>query len=309
MSGFLLRRLLQAIPVLLVVVTLAFFLVRLAPGGPFDAERAVPPEVLKSLNARYHLDDPWQRQYLDYLGRALQGDLGPSFKYPGRSVNEILAAGFPVTLELGCYALLVALMLGITAGIVAATRANTWLDHASMSVAMAGICLPTFVMGPLLVLVFSIWLDWLPVSGWGYLPGDKILPSLTLGFAYAAYIARLTRAGMLDVLQQDFIRTARAKGLSESAIVLKHALRGGLLPVVSFLGPALAGLLSGSFVIETLFQVPGLGRYYIQAAFNRDYTLILGTTIFLAVLIVVFNLLADILAFWLDPKLRRTTVA
>ena len=305
MSGFLLRRLLQAIPVLLVVITVAFFLVRLAPGGPFDAERAVPPEVLKSLNARYHLDDPWPRQYLDYLANAARGDLGPSFKYPGRSVNEIIAAGFPITLELGCYALLVALMIGISAGVVAATSANTWLDHASMSVAMAGICMPTYVMGPLLVLIFGIWLEWLPVSGWGYLPGDKLLPALTLGLAYAAYIARLTRAGMLEVLHQDFIRTARAKGLPELTIVLKHALRGGLLPVVSFLGPALAGLLSGSFVIETLFQIPGLGRYYILAAFNRDYTLILGTTIFLAVLIVVFNLLADTLAFWLDPKLRR----
>ena len=305
MTGFLLRRLLQAIPVLLVVVTLAFFLVRAAPGGPFDAERAVPPEVLKSLNARYHLDDPWHRQYLDYLGRALQGDLGPSFKYPGRSVNEILAAGFPITLELGCYALLVALGLGLTAGVLAALRPRQWIDHAAMAVAMGGICLPTYVMGPLLVLVFSIWLDWLPVSGWGYLPGDKILPSLTLGFAYAAYIARLTRAGMLEVLQQDFIRTARAKGLPETTVVLKHALGGGLLPVVSFLGPALAGLLSGSFVVETLFQIPGLGRYYILAAFNRDYTLILGTTIFLAALIVLFNLLADLLAFWLDPRLHR----
>ena len=305
MSGFLLRRLLQAIPVLLVVVTLAFFLVHLAPGGPFDAERAVPPEVLKSLNARYHLDDPWHRQYLDYLGRALQGDLGPSFKYPGRSVNEILAAGFPITLELGCYALLVALGLGIITGVLAAMRPRQWIDYAAMAVAMGGICLPTYVMGPLLVLVFSVWLDWLPVSGWGYLPGDKVLPSLTLGFAYAAYIARLTRAGMLDVLQQDFIRTARAKGLPETTVVLKHALRGGLLPVVSFLGPALAGLLSGSFVVETLFQIPGLGRYYILAAFNRDYTLILGTTIFLAALIVLFNLLADLLAFWLDPRQRR----
>ncbi len=306
MSGFLLRRLLQAIPVLLVVITLAFFLVRLAPGGPFDAERAVPPEVLKSLNARYHLDDPWQRQYLDYLGTVLQGDLGPSYKYPGRSVNEILAAGFPVTLELGCYALLVALVVGIGAGIAAAMHPRRWIDHGAMTVAMAGICLPTFVMGPLLVLVFSVWLEWLPVSGWGYLPGDKILPSLTLGFAYAAYIARLTRAGMLEVLQQDFIRTARAKGVPEFTIVMQHALRGGMLPVISFLGPALAGLLSGSFVVETLFQIPGLGRYYIQAAFNRDYTLILGTTIFLAVLIVLFNLLADLLAYWLDPRLRRT---
>lgn len=307
MIRFLSLRLLQAVPVLLVVVSLAFFLVRLAPGGPFDAERAVPPEVLKALNARYHLDDPWHRQYLDYLGAALTGDLGPSYRYPGRSVNEIIAAGFPVTLELGCYALLVALVLGIGAGLLAALHARRWIDHATMTLAMAGICLPTFVMGPMLVLVFGVWLEWLPVSGWGYLPGDKILPSLTLGFAYAAWIARLSRAGMLEILHQDFMRTALAKGLSPWQAVLGHGLRGGLLPVVSFLGPALAGLLSGSFVVETLFQVPGLGRYYIQAAFNRDYTLILGTTVLLSVLIVAFNLLADLVAAWLDPRLRRGT--
>lgn len=305
MIGFLARRLLQAIPVLLTVVTLAFFLVRLAPGGPFDAERAVPPEVLKALNARYHLDDPWHRQYLDYLAGAVQGDLGPSFRYPGRSVTEILGAGLPVTLELGCYALAVALVIGLCAGLLAALRAGTWVDHAAMGAAMAGICLPTFVMGPLLVLVFAVGLDWLPVSGWGYLPGDKILPSLTLGFGYAAYVARLARTGTLEVLQQDFMRTARAKGLSRGRALLTHGLRGALLPVVSFLGPAAAGLLSGSFVVETLFQIPGLGRYYIQAAFNRDYTLILGTTILLALLIVVLNLLADLFTAWLDPRQRR----
>ncbi|MBI1732665.1 MAG: ABC transporter permease [Gammaproteobacteria bacterium] len=305
MTGFLLRRLLQAIPVLLAVAVLTFLLVRLAPGGPFDGERAAPPEVLRSLNARYHLDDPWHTQFADYLGHALRGDLGPSFKYPGRSVNEIIAAGFPITFELGCYALLVALAIGVTAGVLAAARANTWVDRLSTIIATTGMCLPTYVLGPLLVLGFAIRLEWLPVSGWGYLPGDKILPALTLGLVYAAYIARLARAGLLDVLQLDFIRTARAKGLGESAVLLKHALRGGLTPVVSFLGPALAGLLSGSFVVETLFQIPGLGRYYVLAAFNRDYTLILGTTIFFAVLIVLFNLLADLLAFWLDPRLRR----
>lgn len=308
MKGFLLRRLAQAVPVFIVVVTLAFALVRMAPGGPFDTERAVAPEVLNSLNARYHLDDPWPRQLLDYAAGVLRGDLGPSYRYPGRTVNEIIAAGLPVTLELGLYAFIVALLVGIGAGVSAAVRAGSWVDYTAMAFSMAGMCMPTFVMGPLLVLVFGVWLEWLPVSGWGYVPGDKILPSLTLGLAYGAWIARLARTGMLDELAQDYIRTARAKGLPEWQVVLKHALRAGLLPVVSFMGPALAGLLSGSFVVETLFQVPGLGRYYVLAAFNRDYTLILGTTVFLAALIVLFNLLADLLAYWLDPRLRRVPV-
>lgn len=305
MTGFILRRLLQAIPVLLIVVTLAFLFVHAAPGGPFSSERAVPPEVLKALNERYRLDQPLHVQYVDYMQDLLRGELGPSFRYPGRSVAEIIATGMPITFELGLYALGIALLLGVSAGVIAATRPNSWRDHLPMSLAMAGICLPTFVMGPLLVLVFGIELEWLPVSGWGWLPGDKVLPSLTLGLAYAAYVARLTRGGMLEVLAQDFIRTARAKGLPEYAVILRHALRGGLQPVVSFLGPAVAGLLGGSFVIETLFQIPGLGRYYVQAAFNRDYTLVLGMTIFFSALIVIFNLLADIVTAWVDPRLRR----
>lgn len=302
---FILKRILQAIPVLLIVITVAFLFVRSAPGGPFAAERALPTEVIKALNERYRLDQPLHVQYLDFLQDLSHGELGPSFKYPGRTVSEIIAAGMPVTFELGLYSLLIALAVGIAAGVVAALKPNSWQDYLPMSMAMAGICLPTFVMGPLLVLVFGIWLEWLPVSGWGWLPGDKILPAVTLGLAYAAYIARLTRGGMLEILSQDFIRTARAKGLSESAVVLRHALRGGLQPVVSFLGPAVAGLLGGSFVVETIFQIPGLGRYYVQAAFNRDYTLVLGTTIFFATLIVVFNLLADIATAWIDPRLRR----
>jgi len=232
------------------------------------------------------------------------GDLGPSFKYPGRSVNELIAAGFPVTAELGFYALLVALCIGGLAGIIAALKPNTAQDYVPMSLAMIGICMPSFLLGPLLVLIFGIYLDWLPVSGWGDIPGDKILPSITLGAGYAAYIARLGRAGMLEVLSQDYIRTARAKGLPEWQVVLKHSLRGGLIPVVAFLGPAFAGLLAGSFVVETIFQIPGLGRFYVQAAFNRDYTMILGTTVFLSVLIVLFNLLSDVLAAWMNPRLR-----
>ena len=305
MIEFVFKRLLQAIPVLLIVITVAFMLVHAAPGGPFSQERAVAPETLKALNERYKLDQPLPVQYADYLGHLAQGDLGPSFKYPGRSVSEIILAGMPVTFELGFYALLIALSVGITAGLLAATRPNTVRDYLPMSLAMAGICLPTYVLGPLLVLLFGIRLEWLPVSGWGYLPGDKILPAVTLGLAYAAYIARLCRGGMLEILSQDFIRTARAKGLPETTVIFRHALRGGLQPVVSFLGPALAGLLGGSFVVETLFQIPGLGRYYVQAAFNRDYTLILGTTIFFATLIILFNLLADILTAWLNPRLRH----
>ncbi|ACE84342.1 ABC transporter permease [Cellvibrio japonicus] len=302
---FIVKRLFQAIPVLFLVITVTFFMVRAAPGGPFDAERAVPPEVLKQLNQRYHLDDPLWKQYLDYLWNVIQGDFGPSFKYPTHSVNDLIASGFPATLELSLYAIGFALLVGLSAGLLAALRRNTWQDYIPMSAAMIGICMPTFVLGPILLLIFGLWLGWLPVAGWGQIPGDKVLPSITLGTAYAAYIARICRGGMLEILSQDYIRTARAKGLSNQRIVLVHALRGGIAPVISYLGPALAGLLAGSFVVETIFQIPGLGRFYVTAAFNRDYTMILGCTIFFAFLIVLFNLLADIVLVWLNPKLRQ----
>ncbi len=304
MWRFLTSRVLQSIPVILAVITVTFFLVRVAPGGPFSSEKAVMPEVKAALEAQYRLDLPLFQQYLAYLGDLAQGDLGPSFKYPGRDVNELIAAGLPVTAELGFYALLVAVIIGGLAGVLASLKPNTAQDYVPMTAAMIGICMPSFLLGPLLVLVFGIYLDWLPVSGWGDIPGDKLLPAITLGSAYAAYIARLSRAGMLEVMSQDYIRTARAKGLPEWQVVIKHALRGGLIPVVAFLGPAFAGLLAGSFVVETIFQIPGLGRFYVQAAFNRDYTMILGTTVFLSTLIVVFNLLSDILAAWMNPRLR-----
>jgi len=308
MFGFILKRVAQAIPVILIVITATFFMVRAAPGGPFDEERAVPPEVTKQLNARYNLDAPVWQQYSDYLLNLLRGDFGPSFKFPSRSVDEMIAAGFPITFELSMYAIIFALLIGVVAGVIASLRANTLQDYVPMSAAMVGICLPSFVLGPLLLLSFGIWLDWLPVSGWGYTPGDKILPSITLGSSYAAYIARITRGSMLEVLSQDYIRTARAKGLSTFRIVTVHALRGGITPVISFLGPAMAGLLAGSFVVETIFQIPGLGRFYVQAAFNRDYTMILGCTIFFAVLIIIFNLLSDIVLVWLNPRLRQDSV-
>lgn len=304
MWRFIFGRLLQAVPVIFVVITATFFLVRAAPGGPFDAEKAVIPEVKAALERQYRLDLPLHEQYFAYLGDLMQGDLGPSFKYPGRSINELIESGLPVTAELGAYALLIALIIGGLSGILAALRPNTLQDYIPMSFAMIGICMPTFLLGPLLVLLFGIELDWLPVSGWGDIPGDKLMPSVTLGAAYAAYVARLSRAGMLEVLSQDYIRTARAKGLPEWQVVIKHGLRGGMLPVVAFLGPAFAGLLAGSFVVETIFQIPGLGRFYVQAAFNRDYTMILGTTVFLSTLIVLFNLLSDIVAAWLNPRLR-----
>ncbi len=305
MFRFALGRLLQAIPVLLVVITMTFMLVHSAPGGPFSADKAVPAEVLEALEAQYNLDQPLWQQYISYLGDVVQGDMGPSFKYPGRSVNELIYSGLGTTAELGFYAMLVAIFIGVIAGVTASMRPNTMQDYVPMTAAMIGICMPSFLLGPLLVLVFGIHLEWLPVSGWNQIPGAKILPAITLGTGYAAYIARLSRGGMLEVLSQDYIRTARAKGLSEFLIIGKHALRGGLIPVVAFLGPAFAGLLGGSFVVETIYQIPGLGRFYVQAAFNRDYTMILGTTVFFATLIILFNLLSDMLAVWLNPKLRQ----
>lgn len=305
MLVFIFKRVLQAIPVLLLVAAVTFCMIHMAPGGPFSQERAVPPEVIKRLNARYHLDEPIWQQFTSYIGNLLQGDFGPSFKYPSHTVNDLIAAGFPVTFELAIYAIIFALVIGLAAGILAALRPNTVQDYIPMSSAMLGICLPSFVLGPLLLLIFGIWLQWLPVAGWGQIPGDKILPAITLGAAYAAYIARISRGGMLEVLSQDYIRTAKAKGLSMTRIVFVHALRGGITPVISFLGPAIAGLLAGSFVVETIYQIPGLGRFYVLAAFNRDYTMIMGCTIFFAFLIVLFNLFADVILVWLNPKLRQ----
>ena len=303
MFRFIAARLMQTVPVLFVVATLTFFMVRLVPGGPFDAERNVPPEIKRELEAYYGLDKPVFHQYLDYLGRLLHGDLGPSYKYANRSVNEMIAATFPVSLQLGGMALGLALIFGVTAGIIASLRPNSALDYTASSISMMGICLPTFVLGPLFILVFALNLRWVNASGW-FDAADRILPAATLGIAYAAYIARLTRGGMVEILSHDFIRTARAKGASSTRIILRHTLRGGLLPVVSYLGPAAAGILTGSFVIETIFQIPGLGRHFVTSAFNRDFTMVTGIVIFYAVLIVFFNLLVDIVQIWLNPKLK-----
>lgn len=308
MIRFIIRRIfLETLPSLLVIATVTFFLIRLAPGGPFSTEKNISPDVLAQLNTFYGLDKPLLTQYSLYMRKIFTFDFGPSFKYPGRSVTELIAESFPVSLELGLYALFIALVVGISAGLLAGSKPTSLRDYLTMSISMAGICIPTFVMGPLLVLIFSLLLGWLPVSGWDSFQ-DRILPSITLGMVYVAYIARLTRGGLLETLVQDFIRTARAKGLPERIILLKHALRGALLPVLSFLGPAAAGLITGSFVVETIFSIPGLGRFFVTAAFNRDYTMIMGTVIFYAFIMILFNTIVDITSALLNPKLRSTLI-
>ncbi len=281
MIQLILKRLFTYIPVLLVVVIITFLMIHAAPGGPFDAERVASPEIIEKLNEAYNLDKPIHVQIYNYLFNAIQGDFGPSFKYPGRTVTELIMSGLPTTIELAIYSILFAIFLGVISGLVASLNPGKILDIVPMSISLLGICIPSIILGPVLVLIFGIWYEVLPVYGWGDNPGDKILPTITLGTAYAAIFARLTRGGMLEILGQDYIRTARAKGLSEIRIVIVHALRGGILPVISFLGPAIAGLLAGSFVVETIFQINGVGRFYVQAAFNRDYTMILGPLFYL----------------------------
>ncbi|MGB1127239.1 MAG: ABC transporter permease [Opitutales bacterium] len=298
------RRLLQAMPTLWLVATLTFVLLHLAPGGPFDDEKSVPAEVKAQIEAHYGLDLPLYAQYLRFLGNILQGDFGPSYKYSGWQVDEIIGQSFPVSLELGGLALLIALCLGIPLGVLAALRHGKASETTLMGAAMVGICLPSFVLGPLLLLVFSSGLGWFNPLGWS-VASDRLLPALTLGLFYGAYIARLTRSGMLDTMHHDYIRTARAKGLRESLVVMRHSLRSALYPVVAYLGPALAGLISGSFIVETIFFIPGLGMFFVNSAFNRDYTLVMGTVLFYAVLIILFNLLVDLIQMWMNPRTRH----
>ncbi len=304
MIQLILKRLFTYIPVLLIVVIITFLMIHAAPGGPFDAERVASPEIIEKLNEAYNLDKPIHVQIYNYLFNAIQGDFGPSFKYPGRTVTELIMSGLPTTVELAIYSILFAIFLGVISGLVASLNPGKILDIVPMSISLLGICIPSIILGPVLVLIFGIWYEVLPVYGWGDNPGDKILPTITLGTAYAAIFARLTRGGMLEILGQDYIRTARAKGLSEIRIVIVHALRGGILPVISFLGPAIAGLLAGSFVVETIFQINGVGRFYVQAAFNRDYTMILGTSILFTFMTLTFVLISDIVASFLNPTLR-----
>jgi oligopeptide transport system permease protein len=300
---FVVRRLLALVPTLWVIVTITFFLIRLAPGGPFQAEREIPPEAKAALQVKYGLDQPLHVQYMRYLENVARFDFGPSYKFPSRTVREIVLGALPVSLELGGWALLFAILIGVPLGAFAAVRQNTAWDHVPMSLAMLGVSIPNFVLGPLLIFVFALTLRWLPPAFWGS-PSEKILPVITLGAIYVAYIARLTRGGMLEVTRADFIRTARAKGLDERTIIVRHALRGGLLPVVSFMGPATARAVTGAIVVEKIFAIPGVGQYFVNAAFNRDYTLVMGVVVLYAVLLIVLNLLVDVAYGFLDPRVQ-----
>ena len=305
MLSYAARRFFGAVPTLFIIVTVAFFLIRVAPGGPFDLERPLEAKVMENLNRIYQLDKPLWHQYLLYLESLLRGDLGPSFYFRDFSVNELFARGLPISIQLGSAALLLALLLGGLLGVIAALRQNRGTDVAVMATATFGITVPNFVVAPLLTLLFAIWLGWLPAGGWGDgALANKILPVLTLALPQIAIIARLTRGSMIEMLRANHIRTARANGLPGRVVVGVHALRGALLPVVSYLGPAAAALLTGSVVIEPIFGIPGVGRYFVQGALNRDYTLVMGTVIVIAVFIIVFNLVVDLLYAVLDPRVR-----
>jgi oligopeptide transport system permease protein len=305
MFNFIIRRLLILFPMVLIVVTLTWGLIRLAPGNFYTGEKRLPPAIEKNIRAKYGLDQPWYVQYGRMIGNVVRGDFGDSLTYPGQSVNSILARTLPVSATLGLLAYLLALCVGVTTGTIAALRQNSKYDYASMALAMLGISLPNFVLGPLLVLVFSLSLYWLPPARWGTFPSvNIILPVITLSAIYMAYIARLTRAGMLEVLRADYVRTARAKGLNDRQVVFRHVLRGGLLPVVSFTGPALAILVTGTVVVERIFALPGLGNYFINANFARDEPLIIGIVAFISIIILIFNLLVDIAYGFIDPRIR-----
>jgi oligopeptide transport system permease protein len=299
------RRVLQSVPTLLLIVTIAFALLHAAPGGPFAADKAMLPEIRHNIEARYHLDEPLWRQYLRYLGDLAHGDLGPSFQYRNTSVNQVIATGFPVDLTVGLSALALALLLGIPLGLNAAWRQGTLWDRLLTALAVAGISLPVFVVAPLLVLVFAVQLHWLPAGDWGGgSPVHLVLPVVALALPYVAYVARIVRGSALEVLGTAFIRAARAKGLPARRILLHHTLRPALAPLVSFLGPTTAGVLTVSIVVETVFGLPGIGRFFVTGALNRDYTMVLGITVLYGSLIILFNLLADLCYAWIDPRVR-----
>lgn len=305
MLRFIIRRVVIIVPMLFIVVSLTWALIRLAPGNFYTGEKKLAPAIEQNLREKYGLNKPWYVQYRKVLWNIARFDFGNSQKYEGQSVNQILLRALPVSATLGLCAYLFALAVGITTGTLAALRQNSWIDHASMALAMLGISIPNFVLGPLLALIFALTLFWLPPALWNGFPSKSIvLPALTLSALYIAYIARLTRSGMLEVMRSDYIRTARAKGLSERDVVIRHALRGGLLPVVSFSGPALAFLITGTVVVERVFALPGLGNYFINACLNRDEPLIIGIVAFIAVSVLVFNLLVDISYGFIDPRIR-----
>jgi len=300
---YFLKRLGGAIPTLFIIITVSFFMIRLAPGGPFDKERAVPPDIEANLKRAYHLDESLPKQYMRYLEGVAQGDFGPSFKYKDFTVAELIAQGFPTSLTLGSLAMATALAIGLTLGIAAALGQNTATDYGAMGVSMLGLAVPNFVIAPLLTLIFGLILRWLPVGGWGH-PQNYVLPIVALCLPQIASISRLTRASMIEVLGSNFVRTARAKGMPERVAITRHALRAALLPVVSYLGPAIAQIITGSVVIEQIFSIPGIGRYFVQSSLNRDYTMVMGVTIFYGAVVIFCNLMADLLYGVLDPKVR-----
>lgn len=304
MIGYIIRRLLWLIPVLLVTSVLTFSLMHSIKGNPFDrGDKILPPQILKQMMSYYHLDQPVYDQYLSYMGNAVRGDFGPSYQYLNRTVNDIIRDGFPVSMELGFLALLVAVLTGLPLGIVSALRQNTPVDYFSMVFALSGVSIPAMTLGPLLIWAFALKLGILPVARWGTF-AQAILPAFTLGIGSAAILARLTRASMLQVLREDYIRTARAKGVSEMRVMIRHALRNALIPVVTVLGPMAAGLLTGSLVVERIFAIPGIGKYYVDAVTSRDYPVIMGTTLLYALLLVVANLFVDITYTWIDPRIK-----
>ena len=305
MLNYLIRRLLGAIPTLLIIITISYFLIRLAPGGPFDFDKTLPAEIQASLEQKYHFDKPLYIQFGYYLSDLLQGDLGPSFQYVNYSVTELIRQGFPISLQLGLSAMLLAVLIGCSAGVVAAYKQNSRYDYLLMSLSMTGISVPNFVMAPIMILFFSVFLAWLPAGGWesGAFK-NQILPITSLALPQIAYLARITRGSMIDVLRANYIRTAYSKGLPITLILFRHALKPAMLPVISYLGPAIAGIITGSIVVEQIYGIPGLGRYFVQGALNRDYTLVMGVVIFYGVLIVLLNLLVDLLYGWFDPQIR-----
>ncbi|GAB1263211.1 oligopeptide ABC transporter permease OppB [Aurantivibrio infirmus] len=305
MAKYAFHRLLHTIPTLLIIITLAFFLIRLAPGGPFDSDRSLHPDVEANLNAKYHLDEPLVQQYGRYMWDIMRGDFGPSFQYRDFSVNELIYDSFSVSLKLGIAAIVLAILFGVSMGTIAALRQNSKTDYGVMAVAMTGISIPNFVVAPLLILVVAVSLGWLPAGGWesGSI-ADMVLPIISLALPQIAYIARLTRGSLIEVLRSNYIRTAKAKGLPTSKIILRHALKPMMLPIVSYLGPATAAVITGSVVIEQIFSIPGLGTHFVTGALNRDYTLVMGVVVFYGTLIILFNFLVDLFYALLDPKVR-----
>ncbi|RKF17774.1 oligopeptide ABC transporter permease OppB [Alginatibacterium sediminis] len=305
MLNFILKRTLEAIPTLLILITVSFFMMRFAPGNPFSSERVLPPEVEANLNAKYGLDKPLTEQYFNYMKNMLQGDLGPSFKYKDKSVTELVGAALPVSAKIGFSAFVFTVIMGVGVGTLAALRQNTWVDYTVMSTAMAGVVMPSFVLAPVLVYIFALKLHWFPAGGWN---GGQIqyvvLPTLGMSLLYVATFARITRGSMIEVLHSNFIRTAKAKGLPYRHIIMRHALRPAMLPVVSYMGPAFVGIITGSVVIETIFGLPGVGRLFVNGALNRDYSLVLGVTIVVGSLTIIFNAIVDILLAVIDPKIR-----